>query len=298
MKHLFNLLLIVFSLSCASEQQRQQEKEEHWTVVYKALKEGQISEIEEILGEENIQSESHMYNYLSKNCSPMNDSLYRKKAEYLLSRKVPILEKKLTEKNHVENSFTQNYFEMEGPLVTSIKNGCFEMTKFFLDHLDSKDIAFASTNYFATSREVLTGAQGQNLNLEVMDKFLSNYLSRLLPITFCLLEATNRNEAFCRKGKEENCEAKTHLEVEQFRTVDEALNAVSSKYCATNSLLEDKKDLMKGQLEFGRETGVGSPKTYDRHAQDAQYLMTKQNQYNQMLRETFKIELSPEDCMR
>lgn len=298
MKHLFNLLLIIFSLSCASEQQRQQEKEEHWTVIYKALKEGQISEIEETLGEENIQSESHMYNYLAKNCSPMNDSVYRKKAEYLLSRKVPILEKKLTEKNHEENSFTQNYFEMEGPLVTSIKNGCFEMTKFFLDHLDSKDIAFASTNYFATSREVLIGTQGQNLNLEVMDKLLSNYLSRLLPITFCLLEATNRNEAFCRKGKEENCEAKTHLEVEQFRTVDEALNAVSSKYCATNSLLEDKKDLMKGQLEFGRETGVGSPKTYDRHAQDAQYLMTKQNQYNQMLRETFKIELSPEDCLR
>lgn len=112
------------------------------------------------------------------------------------------------------------------------------------------------------------------------------------------METTNRNEAFCRKGEQENCDARTHLEAEQFRTVDEALNAVTNKYCATNSLIEDKRELMHGQLEFGRKTGIGSPKTYDRHAQDAQYLMTKRNQYNQMLRETFRIELRPEDCMR
>lgn len=298
MKHLLILSLIIFFFGCASEQQRQQEREEHWTAIYKALKEGPISEIEAAIGDDHIKNESHMYNYLAKNCSPMTDSNYRKKAEYLLSRDVKIQEKDLTEKNHEDNQYTEDYFEMKGPLVTSIQNGCFELTKFFLDHLEAKDIAFASTSYFAVSREVLIGTQGNDLNLEVMDKLLSNYLSNLLPISFCLLEATNRNEAFCRKGNAENCEAKTHLEVEQFRTVDEALNAVSSKYCATNSLLEDKKDLMKGQLEFGRETGVGSPKTYDRHAQDAQYLLTKQNQYNQMMRETFKIELKPEDCMR
>lgn len=279
-------------ISCANQEQQQEDK---WDSLYVALKDGSLSSLEESVGETNISGESHMHNYLSQNCSQTNDQEYAEKATFLIKNDAKPVEKEFDNKTLENNEYAKKYsiLRLKAPLSNSLQRGCIKLTSVFLDNMAADDIALASKNYHAVTKNDLVGVTDPRIDTE---KLHLDYLSNLRDISAGITGAVKKNDLLCKEGNQKNCEANEHLKNEGLKTVIEAADSAFLKYCVSNQLLSQEKKMMKQQLEFGKETGVASPKTYDAHAQQAQYYENSRKAYDIHYFNITKSHLTPQDC--
>lgn len=260
-----------------------------------ALKDGGVSSLEESIGETNISGESHMHNYLSQNCSQSNDQEYADKAAFLIKKDVKPVEKEFVNKTLENNEYAKKYssLRMKAPLSSSIQSGCIKLTNVFLESMTADDIALASNNYHAVTKNDLVGITDPRIDAE---KLHMDYLNNLQNVAAGITGVIKKNDVLCKEGNQKNCEANEYLKNEGVKTVIEAADSAFLKYCVSNQLLSQEEKMMKQQLQFGKETGVASPKTYDAHAQEAQYFRNTRKAYDIHYFNITRSHLTPQNC--
>lgn len=277
-----SLLIIPLIYSCASSTEEKKE------AFYDAVEAGNLTQLKEIVGNDDLDGQSGIHNYLAMNsCNRTTKKTNEDVAQYLIDKGAKPVEKSA---NHP----TLENFPLRGPLAQTMDGpDCEKLLRFYLDHMSSEDVANAALNYKAITTNDL---YSMSVPADQKQYWISWYLQNSPGIYGNHFMVYKKNEEFCKQGKETNCKAAQNMKAENInyhRTIQEV---AFYEACEAYDNMKSEENLMKQQLEFGKQTGVASPKTYDAHARQAQEEKSDIAFYTEVLKFEIGKKFDPSYC--
>lgn len=259
-------LWILIIISCTTppsqtepvqQQQNNEEAMETSSQLKAAIKTRTLSAVVNALGDERLDGNSEVYDHLNCESEDIANFLYEKGAR--------------PTKDHI------------APFING--GTCGGDAKFFIDHLSPEEVAESSmtinfddnTNEWETTwdqlGELIIAEKRKGIDLLI-----------------------KKNQSFCRNNKAQNCEALEHLRSELQSVKQKRIDSLRYHECAAYQEMGAYKERMAMQLEFGKKTGVASPKTYDALLEKSQVLTGRINYLDKIYRKETGTSFHMSQC--